>query len=111
MSRPRRRHLRSSEPSIPMVPDLRNFLVERRLELGLTQADLADLAGVSRSSVQGLEAGRPTARLSALLAVAEALGASVVLMPTALATAVDGAAVLRSDASGTPTRVIGDGQA
>jgi len=47
---------------------------DRRLQLGLTQADLADLAGVGLSSVRALEAGRETVGLSIALAVLEALG-------------------------------------
>lgn len=46
----------------------------RRRQLGLTQADLADLAGVSDRSVRALESGKATMRLDVVTAVAEALG-------------------------------------
>jgi transcriptional regulator with XRE-family HTH domain len=36
----------------------RKSLRDRRLELLLTQQELADMAGVSRATVQALEAGR-----------------------------------------------------
>lgn len=45
----------------------------RRQELDLTQAELADLAGVARGPVLALEAGR-TVSLDVLLAVLEVLG-------------------------------------
>jgi DNA-binding XRE family transcriptional regulator len=48
-------------------------LVARRQELGLTQTDLADLAGVARGPVVALEAGR-LANLEVLLAVLQVLG-------------------------------------
>ncbi|HZS14029.1 MAG TPA: helix-turn-helix domain-containing protein [Candidatus Dormibacteraeota bacterium] len=46
----------------------------RRLELGLTQAAVADLAGVSRKTVVALEAGRATVTLGNALAVLGVLG-------------------------------------
>lgn len=48
-------------------------LVARRQELGLTQTELADLAGVGRGPVVALEAGR-TASLESFLALLQALG-------------------------------------
>ncbi|GAA4477700.1 hypothetical protein GCM10023094_20410 [Rhodococcus olei] len=53
--------------------------VARRLQLGLTQARLAELAGVSRSSVQAIESGRATVQLDVLAAVADVLGCDMVL--------------------------------
>jgi transcriptional regulator with XRE-family HTH domain len=55
-------------------------VVERRLALGLTQFELADLAGVSRAALQRLEAGAPSARLATLEGVAAALGCRVALI-------------------------------
>ena len=54
---------------------------ERRLQMGLTQADLADLAGVGLSSVRALEAGRATVTLAVALTVLDALGLAVGLGP------------------------------
>lgn len=53
--------------------------VSRRHQLELTQADLADLAGVSRFSVQAIESGRNTVQFDSMLAVAAALGCDIVL--------------------------------
>lgn len=53
--------------------------VSRRHELGVTQVELADLAGVSRSSVQSIELGKRTMQFDVVLAVADALGCDIVL--------------------------------
>jgi HTH-type transcriptional regulator/antitoxin HipB len=45
----------------------------RRTELGISQAELADRAGVSRKWVYEFEAGKPRAELGLLLRVLEAL--------------------------------------
>jgi y4mF family transcriptional regulator len=52
---------------------------DRRRRLDLSQDELAELAGVSLRFVGALERGKPTVRLSALLAVCEALGLKVTL--------------------------------
>lgn len=49
----------------------------RRKDLGLTQEDLADLAGCSARFVRALEAGKETVRLDKALAVLDALGLQV----------------------------------
>ena len=54
--------------------------VARRHQLGLTQAELADLAGVSRSSVQSIESGRGTVQLDRVVAVADAMGCRLALV-------------------------------
>ena len=46
----------------------------RRLSLGLTQQDLADLAGVSERFIRFVEQGKPSIQLDSLLAVLDALG-------------------------------------
>lgn len=50
------------------------FVAQRRRELGVTQHDLAELAGVSPRSVSAIEAGKPTTRLDILIPVLKALG-------------------------------------
>lgn len=52
-------------------------VAERRLALGWSQETLATAAGVPRSSLSAIEAGRLTPSVSAALAVARALGCSV----------------------------------
>jgi HTH-type transcriptional regulator/antitoxin HipB len=46
----------------------------RRKTLGITQEDLAELAGVSVRFLSSLEHGKASVRLSAVLAVLDALG-------------------------------------
>jgi len=47
---------------------------QRRRELGITQQDLADLAGVSVRFLRELEGGKQSIQLNAFLAVLDALG-------------------------------------
>ena len=54
-------------------------MVERRRALGLRQADLADLAGVSERFVRELEGGKPSVRLDLLVRVLDVLGLELVL--------------------------------
>ncbi|MGH3318925.1 MAG: helix-turn-helix domain-containing protein [Streptosporangiaceae bacterium] len=42
---------------------------QRRRQLGLTQRELADLAGCATRTIIALEAGKPTVRLDTLLTV------------------------------------------
>lgn len=81
MAVPRRRRSTASRTlsDSALADDVR----ERRLTLGLTQQEVADLAGVSRSSLQALETGQTSVRLSAMLATAKVLGCSVVLITNA----------------------------
>jgi HTH-type transcriptional regulator/antitoxin HipB len=46
----------------------------RRVSLGLTQRDLADMAGVSERFVRFVEQGKPSIQLDSLVAVLETLG-------------------------------------
>ncbi|MBJ8341030.1 helix-turn-helix transcriptional regulator [Antrihabitans sp. YC3-6] len=71
MSNPRRRSRTTSDA-------LADRFVARRHQLSLTQTELADLAGVSRSSVQAIEAGKRTIQLDVVSAIAEALGCDLV---------------------------------
>jgi HTH-type transcriptional regulator/antitoxin HipB len=59
---------------IRSIRDLAAAIRGRRTELGLTQADLAMRAGVSRKWVYEFEAGKPAAELQLILRVVDALG-------------------------------------
>lgn len=67
------------------APSVAQEIYERRLALGLTQQEVADLAGLARSSLQALESGRSSSRLGSLLAVADVLGCTVALVPRSAA--------------------------
>jgi molybdate-binding protein/DNA-binding XRE family transcriptional regulator len=56
---------------------VRNRVRERRTAVGLTQAELAERAGISRTAVTAIEGGRLVPSVAAALAIAEALGATV----------------------------------
>ena len=60
-----------------MAERLVNGLKERRAELGLTQAELADRVGVTRKTVNTVENGVFTPSTILALKLAEALGVSV----------------------------------
>ena len=51
---------------------LRNRLKEARQEKGLSQAQLAELVGVSRNTISSIETGQfnPTAKLALILTIA-----------------------------------------
>lgn len=78
---PRRRGPRDAGP----WAGLGAGVARRRRELGLTQRDLADLADVSVSTVQGLEAGRLATRLGSLAAILDALGLTLTIVPSDMA--------------------------
>lgn len=63
------------------VGQLAETVRRRRVELGLRQADLAELAGCSQRFVHTLEQGKPTLRLDKLLDVLEVLGLSLSIVP------------------------------
>lgn len=51
---------------------LQNHLKEARIEQGLSQAQLAELVGVSRNTISSIETGQfnPTAKLALILCIA-----------------------------------------
>ena len=58
----------------PLTAVLAGQVRARRLHLGLTQQDLADMAGVSERFVRFVEQGKPSVQLDALTALLETLG-------------------------------------
>jgi y4mF family transcriptional regulator len=75
--------------------DVGRLVAERRLALSLTQAELADLAGVGLSSVRTLESGGDSLTLAVALAVLDALGLTLAVGPRPALDAVPDAVVLR----------------
>jgi transcriptional regulator with XRE-family HTH domain len=59
---------------MPVIGRIGRTFAERRVALRLTQQMLADLAGVSRSSVQSLERGSGSVKLGSVVEIAEILG-------------------------------------
>lgn len=89
-SRPRRR----SRTSPGDLPALAGAVAERRRNLALTQAELAELADVSVSSVRALEAGQATLTLAVALAVLDALGLAVAVGPRPTLSAIADSSVV-----------------
>jgi transcriptional regulator with XRE-family HTH domain len=59
---------------MPEIARIGETFASRRIQLGLTQHLLADLAGVSRYSVQALEYGTGSVKLGSIMQIAEVLG-------------------------------------
>jgi DNA-binding XRE family transcriptional regulator len=76
MATPRRTR---SHPDLSMseIARLGRAFADRRIELRLTQQTLADLAGVSRSSVQSLERGEGSIKFGSLAEIADILGLQI----------------------------------
>lgn len=51
---------------------LRNLIKENRVRLGLSQAQLAQMVGVSRNTISSIETGQfcPTAKLALIICIA-----------------------------------------
>jgi DNA-binding XRE family transcriptional regulator len=69
-----RRTKPSRRSPMPEIARIGEAFAARRIQLGLTQQLLADLAGVSRYSVQALEHGTGSVKLASVLEVVEILG-------------------------------------
>jgi transcriptional regulator with XRE-family HTH domain len=73
MADPRRTTPARHSP-MPETTRIGELFAARRIEIGLTQQLLADLAGVSRYSVQALEYGTGSVKLASVVEIADALG-------------------------------------
>ena len=73
---PRRRKSQRDD-TMPEIARIATTFTERRIALRLTQQNLADLAGVSRSSVQSLERGSGSISFGSVVDIADALGLHV----------------------------------
>ncbi len=67
--------------TIQSINDLAAAVRGRRTDLGMSQADLAKRAGVSRKWVYEFEAGKPTAELGLLLRLLDVLDLNLDLAP------------------------------
>lgn len=70
---PRRRRSKR-DAAMPEIARIGDVFTERRIALRLTQQNLADLAGVSRSSVQSLERGSGSISFGSVIDIADVLG-------------------------------------
>ncbi|MCG7276441.1 helix-turn-helix domain-containing protein [Corynebacterium singulare] len=65
----------------PQLIALGDVFAERRRELGILQQELADKAGISRSTLHTIEHGGSGVRWEKVAAVAEALGLDMAFTP------------------------------
>ena len=65
----------------PQLIALGDGFAERRRELGILQQDLAEKAGISRSTLHTIEHGGSGVRWEKVAAVAEALGLDMAFTP------------------------------
>lgn len=73
-----------SEP----LHELGDLLRQARSAAGLTQEQVADLAGISRPRYRDIETGTAAARVTTLMNVSRALGLEMMLLPQAMVPAV-----------------------
>jgi transcriptional regulator with XRE-family HTH domain len=62
---------------MPEIARIGEAFAERRIALRVTQQTVADLAGVSRSTVQALERGSGSIKFGSVVEIAEVLGMRV----------------------------------
>lgn len=68
--------------------ELGDLLRKARSTAGLTQEQVADLAGLSRPRYRDIETGAAAARVTTLMNVSRALGLEMMLVPQAMVPAV-----------------------
>lgn len=79
---PRRRKAQRDN-AMPEIARIAAVFTERRIALRLTQQNLADLAGVSRSSVQSIERGSGSISFGSVIEIADTLGLHIDVSATA----------------------------
>lgn len=71
------------------LQDIGRLLKTSRKTLGLTQEQVADMAGISRPRYREIEAGSSAARTTTLINIGRALGLELMLIPQAVVPAVN----------------------
>lgn len=66
--------------TIRSINSIRSRVLTRRQELGLTQTELAEKAGVSRKWISTFEQGSPRAELELVLRLIDSLGLDLVIV-------------------------------
>lgn len=85
--------MKTEEETLGLIGD---HFRSARLAAGLTQEQVADLAGISRPRYRDIETGAAAARTTTLINIARALGLEMMLVPQAMVPAIE--ALLRPDA-------------
>ncbi|PZU06754.1 MAG: transcriptional regulator [Sphingomonas sp.] len=71
-----------------VLRELGDRLRQARSDAGLTQEQVADLAGISRPRYRDIETGAAAARTTTLMNVSRALGLEMMLVPQSMVPAV-----------------------
>jgi transcriptional regulator with XRE-family HTH domain len=76
------------KPASEALLEIGQLLKAARKGLGLTQEQVADMAGISRPRYREIETGSSAARTTTLINIARALGLELMLIPQAMVPAV-----------------------
>lgn len=63
------------------IADLIGTLIMRRIELGITQKELAEMSGIKQSAIARLESLRATPKLDTIYKLLDPLGLTLKLIP------------------------------
>lgn len=91
--------------SEPML-EIGQLLKATRKSRRLTQEQVADMAGISRSRYREIEAGTSVARTTTLINIARAVGLELKLIPQAIIPAVDALLRPHDDVDDLPAFVV-----
>lgn len=72
-----------------MLHEIGRRFAQARTAAGLTQEQVAELAGISRPRYRDIEKGMAAARATTLMNIARALGLEMMLVPQTLAPAIE----------------------
>lgn len=76
-------------PESEALMEIGRLMKMARKGMGLTQEQVAEMAGISRPRYREIEAGSAAARTTTLINIARALGFEMMLIPQAMVPAVD----------------------
>ena len=88
--------------------DLGQIIRERRIKLGMTQAQIAALTGKKQSQIFRFEQGLVDPRLSTVVEVSNSLGMEIVAVPIRLLPAVQHLLRQEDSPSKVPSRLVGN---
>lgn len=94
-----------NDSSKPLL-EIGSLLKAARKDLQLTQEQVADMAGISRPRYREIEVGSAAARVTTLINIARALGLELMLIPKAIAPAVDALLKPHDDDDDLPAFVV-----
>jgi len=88
---------------ISNISEIGSVLRDRRIELGKSAAELAALAGIERSTLSRIEAGKTNPSWALVLALGQALDMQPVLVPRQRVRAVEAVVRMNESAEAPPS--------